>query len=184
MILTEFLSIFEIQMLIKKIVPKYSYNCGITIRLTYEEVKNIIAIYDNKTDLDRRLFVHFTKKNKHKTKEDLLCLMICDIINNGVHIHVHNRVRSHVHNPDCPHSIHLDGHIHCCSRIHRCSHNHRILALLTSSETDSNTYSIAASVIIIASSVTTVASVISTIISTSITTTITTTITTVKSDKS
>ena len=34
----EFLSIFELQMLIKKIVPMYSYNFLITIRKIYEEL--------------------------------------------------------------------------------------------------------------------------------------------------
>ncbi|KAF0756306.1 hypothetical protein FWK35_00015009 [Aphis craccivora] len=32
------LSIFELQMLIKKIVPMYSYNFLITIRITFEEL--------------------------------------------------------------------------------------------------------------------------------------------------
>ncbi|KAF0753642.1 hypothetical protein FWK35_00017584 [Aphis craccivora] len=34
----EFLSIFELQMPKKKIVPMYSYNFLITIRITYEEL--------------------------------------------------------------------------------------------------------------------------------------------------
>ncbi|KAF0771954.1 hypothetical protein FWK35_00009939 [Aphis craccivora] len=34
----EFLSIFELQMLIKKIAPMYSYNFVITIIITYKEL--------------------------------------------------------------------------------------------------------------------------------------------------
>ncbi|KAF0760736.1 hypothetical protein FWK35_00027008 [Aphis craccivora] len=56
----EFLSIFELQMLIKKIVPVYSYDFLITIRITYEE----LCIKFSSILIRPKYFIDTAKKKK------------------------------------------------------------------------------------------------------------------------
>ncbi|KAE9526937.1 hypothetical protein AGLY_013585 [Aphis glycines] len=84
------LSIFELQMLIKKIVPMYSYNFSITIRVTYEkfcikfsiintkffmifQLLNYLQIFAFSTDIffwSSKIFLStFQKKKSHKNRK-------------------------------------------------------------------------------------------------------------------
>ncbi|KAF0763333.1 hypothetical protein FWK35_00003822 [Aphis craccivora] len=63
----EFLSIFELQMLIKNIVPMYSYNFLITIRITYEE----LCIKFSSVFGIQKFFIDTSKKISQKNRKFL-----------------------------------------------------------------------------------------------------------------